>query len=163
MGWNLLITVVENTTPAELREVGMMPVGETISGEEASLSGFDGIAAAQFGPHTVLLNPSCELFGQLSDLEVPRRRDTRIVSAVFGSTSDTYVWSVESAAGSRQLVSAGHEIVDDTGDALPQEEQLADLDEDSLFDLLERTTGFGNDTEWFDQQWQPVTFPEPQR
>ncbi len=56
-------------------------------------------------------------------------------------------------------MSLGGETLDQTGIATPEEYGVFVLDEDSLFGLLARRTGFGSSDAWLHQPVQPISWP----
>lgn len=147
MGYNMTVTVLDDTTLADLASLGVQPVGAPIHSDHATSLDFDGIGAIQRGERLVLLASSLEL--TTTAPEWIARLGRTGATATWGSTADTYVWQVDGPATHRLLVVAGFEVVQEEGAPLPEEAQVEvsweDDPEDWLFSLLEQRTGYALD------------------
>lgn len=138
MGWNCSITIVPGATLDDLRRAGAAVAADRIYGEHALTSGFDGVAAGEMDGNLVLL--ASEPIAGVDELASHLGREA--FDTMFSSVSDTYVWRVVGPSGTRLLVSSEGETVASNGTRHPAEAELDGLDEDGLFGLLERATGF---------------------
>ncbi|MFW6773378.1 hypothetical protein ACOACO_03765 [Nocardioides sp. CPCC 205120] len=136
MGFNLHVVVLEHSSVDRLAVAGWLPSGASVSTDEASHSWYDGIAAYESGGHVVLLDPAMQLAGQTADLATSL--GTTVVSATFGSTAEVHAYQVDGPDVSRLVVLQEGEVVEDRGEALPEEAGVRrdDGGEDWLFDVL---------------------------
>lgn len=139
MGWKTAMTVVRGASVADLERVGLVPDGETTTGDEASASGLgDRIGVIPVGEDLVLIG-----LGDVPDLEnrLAETLGVEVVHGLFMSTVDYYVWKVLHAGGVRNWVWGEGEEIADEGTALPEEDSVHMLTEDALFALIEERTG----------------------
>jgi len=137
MGWNLHLSLVRGRTTDDLVALGMFGLADDpVSAEEAT--GLASPAVAQAGEDLLLIDGA--LVATQFNAVLAARLGAEVVTAIFSSVSDTYVWSVLQPDGSHRslAVSAGER--QDEGAPLPEEEGLEVLDEDALFDLLQKRT-----------------------
>ncbi|MGO1174382.1 MAG: hypothetical protein ACTMKU_08775 [Actinomycetaceae bacterium] len=148
MSWNTAVLVVADADPSELSRAGSDRAEGTVLGDFA-LSGRLGsdvepgsVAAARVPSGTVVLG---DLFTVLELGETAAQalgRTTRL--AIFGGTSDTYLWQESGPGGVvRELRFVAGEMDADAGEPGPAEQglDLHPLTEDSLMELLARATG----------------------
>jgi hypothetical protein len=145
MGWNLHLTLVRGRTTGDLAALGMFRLADdpVTVGEATELRS---PAVAQAGEDLLFVD------GGMVALEfntvLAARLQAEVVTGIFSSVSDTYVWSVLQPDGSHRSVAVAQGERSEEGAALPEEDGLDVLDEDALFTLLQRRTGLGDD--WFD-------------
>lgn len=157
MSWNSLFIVVKNTSGDDLSKIGMTPIGASVPAEEATGSGFDGVAMMQYGADIVLLNGDNSLLTGGSILAQLLARE--VVTALFAGVSDSYLWRVDTPGVERSWMAHAGETIDQTGLATPEEYGVLALDEDSLWTLLGKRTGFGATDHWLSMMAQPVSWP----
>lgn len=87
MGWNCTIALVHDATLADLASIGWTPTGATVAWDEATSSGFGGVAAWERDGTLVLASGGLELSG--ADRELATLGTSYV--AIFGSVSDTWV------------------------------------------------------------------------
>ena len=73
------------------------------------------------------------------------RLQAEVVTGIFSSVSDTYVWSVLAPDGSHRSVAVSQGERQEEGAPLPEEQGVGALDEETLFALLGARTGLGED------------------
>lgn len=157
MSWNSLFIVVKNCSADDLAKIGMTPIGAPVHAEEATGSGFEGVALLQYGADTVLLNGDNSLLTGGSILAQLLAKE--VVTALFAGVSDSYLWRVDTPGVERSWMAHAGETIDQTGLATPEEYGVLALDEDSLWTLLEKRTGFGASDRWLSMTAQPVSWP----
>ena len=162
MGWNCTISVVPGATLDDLRSAGISVSAERIYGDQATTGGSAG-AAGELDGNLVLLASDPVGFDGFEELTRRIGRDG--FDAIFSSVASTYVWRTVTAEGTRLLVWSQGEEVENSGPPHPAEAGLAELDEDSLFALLERATGFAavldGSAEPEGGGFHPITWPRP--
>lgn len=157
MSWNCLFIVVKNTNPDDLTDIGVAPAGTPVDADRAASASFDGVAVLQYGTDVVLLNGDNGLLTGGAILSQLLGREA--VTALFSGTSDSYLWRVDAPGVDRSWMSHAGETVDQTGTATPEEYGVLMLDEDTLWSLLEKRTGFGASDNWLSMTAQPVSWP----
>lgn len=152
MSWNCAIAVVEGAAPAELAGAGLRPVDGTVLADfvltaDTSAVGYPGaVFAAAVPSGTVLLGDMLDVLGLAPVLAPVLGRTVRL--AVFGGTSDSHLWQVTAPGGPlRELRSQEGQIELDDGepDTAEAAAGIGPLTEDSLVELLQRTTGVALD------------------
>lgn len=146
MGWNLHLSVVRGRTTADFAALGMFGVSpEATTADRASSLASPAVAQAADD----LLFIDGGMVALQFNTVLAARLGAEVVTALFSSVSDTYVWSVLQPDGtSRTLAVAAGSVVEDEGVPLPEEAALdgaAGLGEDALFGLLEARTGLPAD------------------
>ncbi|MGC5629804.1 hypothetical protein ACPYO6_16340 [Georgenia sp. Z1344] len=148
MSWNTTIAVVEGAQPAELERAGLQPregsvLADFALGGRPDDVGHPGAVFAGSVPGgTVVLGDLMDVLELAPTLAPALGRTVRL--AVFGGTSDSYLWQVITPEGPvRELRSQSGETDADDGQPDPAEAAsgLGVLSEDTLIALLERTTG----------------------
>jgi hypothetical protein len=131
MSWNVHLSVVKGRTTGDFAALGMFGVADDpITAEQAT--GLASPAVAQAGEDLLLIDGA--MVATQFNTVLAARLGAEVVTAIFSSVSDTYVWSVLQPDGRHET------------DAVP--------DEDALFDLLEKRTGL--DADWLDLAAYPL-------
>ena len=147
MGWKMAMTIVRGATVEDLAKAGYAPNGQTTSGDEAAVDGFDpSLCVTAVGEDLVIVGQSNgESFGPA----IAEALGVEVVTTLFMSTVDYYEWTVNGPDVHRSWVCGEGEVVIDEGTPLPEEERVMLLDEDSLFELVRSRTGIDTD-DWID-------------
>jgi hypothetical protein len=157
MGWNCVVSVAEGASLSDLRAAGAVVGDVTVTGADATSSSQAGTTVFERPAGLVFLNTDLQLLDDLprvgADLGVP------VLTALFHSVSDSWMWQVDRRGELRRRVWHAGEEAEDSGTPHPAEDVTAALDEDTLCDLLGRATGvwFDDDLLWADVR--PVTWP----
>ena len=143
MGWKMAMSIVRGATVDDLAKAGYTPDGRTTSGDEASADGFaaDRCVTA-VGDDLVIVGQGT---GDSPGPGIAEALGVEVVTTLFMSTVDYYEWTVNSPGVHRSWVCGEGEVVVDEGTALPEEERVLVLDEDSLFALVAARTGIDTD------------------
>lgn len=139
MGWNCVIGVIADTNLSDLADADFTVEASTVTGEVATSMEFTGIAVQQVGEALVLLNSDLGLVDQIDRLRDGLNSDVHVAN--FASTADTYWWRVTGPSGDREWLFSEHEQVLDSGTRHAAEEGIEELDEDTLFTILDRLIG----------------------
>ena len=125
MGWNLHLSVVKGRTTADLAALGMFGLADDpITAEEAT--GLASPAVAQAGEDLLFIDGS--MIATQFNAVLAAKLGAPVVTGLFSSVTDTYVWTVLHPDGRHETEAVG--------------------DEDALFDLLEQRTDL--DEDWLD-------------
>lgn len=145
MGWKALLTFAEDTSLADLSQVGVEVTEETISAERAAARGLRATMSAVEVDDDLLViggvDPEFDLASALAE-----GLQTEVVSARFISNLDYYAWTVHHADGVRTMECGEGEIVLDEGTPLPEEAGAGPLAERTLLRLFEARTGLETET-----------------
>ncbi|OLT44548.1 hypothetical protein BJF86_12370 [Serinicoccus sp. CNJ-927] len=151
---NMGLVYVESAAVDDLAAVGLRPTGARSSGDEASISPDpEMVVARRVGDWLVLVGGMMLLATE--DEMLARTLGRRVVAALLGSTSDTYSFAVCEPDGARRHVvdSAGQREVDE-GPALPAEDGVELLTEDSVLGLLGDVTGVEIWDAFVEEDWE---------
>lgn len=142
MSWNTVLTFVEGQGAREV--LARLPEFSrqrgTISFEEASSVQNEGLACAET-PGWAVLCHSLALAQREFSNQLPSRR---VLTLLLGGAGTVYGFSLfKDGERVRELISADFEVVEESGDPLPEETAFQDgeHDEDWLFGLMEAITG----------------------
>jgi hypothetical protein len=157
MAWNAHLSVVPAKTIADFEQLGMFGVDRSpITVEDALL--LPSPAVAQSADRLVFIDGA--LVATEFNVVLATRLRTEVVTAIFSGVADAYMWTVVDPSGvHRSLAWAEGAVAQDDGEPLPEEQGLERLDEDALFDLLQRRTGL--DPDWLEGAAHALTSPEP--
>lgn len=158
MGWNLHLSVVRGRTTADLAALGMFGLAdEPVTAEEAT--GLPSPAVAQAGEDLLFIDGA--MIATEFNVVLAAKLGAEVVTGIFSSVSDAYVWSVLQPDGShRSLAVSGGVTAQEEGAPTPEEQGIEILDEDTLFTLLEKRTGL--DEGWLELPAYPlVNAPAP--
>lgn len=156
MGWNCVVSVAEGASLSDLRAAGAVVGDGTVTAADATSSSQPGTAVLERPAGLVFLNTDLQLLDDLprigADLGVP------ILTALFHSVSDSWMWQVDRPGGQRRRVWHAGEEAEGSGTPHPAEDVTVPLDEDSLSDLLGRATGVWFDHDLMSAEARPVTW-----
>lgn len=144
MGWNASGFIVAGEF-----DPGALPDIRRRTGERAEFptgsSAVAGLGVARLGGWTVVADPDLDVVFDDAALEaIPA---PRVLTFFAHSVSDTYgfAWFADGRLR-RRLITAESDVVEEAGEALPEESHRGEfVDEDFVFDLIERLTGLGWD------------------
>jgi hypothetical protein len=146
MAWNMHLSVVPGKTIADFEQLGMFGVDDTAISVDEALQ-LPSPAVAQVGDSLVFLDGT--MVAVEFNVVLAARLGAEVLTGLFSGVSDTYVWTVVDPSGiKRTLIWADGAPAQSDGEPLPEEQGLETLDEDALFDLLQRRGGL--DAGWFD-------------
>lgn len=152
----MMVAVAPGAALSALESAGA-EFGGTITGDEASSSANEGVAAVELGGNLVLLTGGPELMIVLPALA--GALDSALYTGWFSSVADTWLWQVDTPAAQRRWVASQGETVEDAGEPDPAETGVSTLDEDGLFTLLQTATGFTVDDALLRAECLLVTLP----
>ncbi len=143
MGYNVGLMHVDRGGVDDLARIGLVPTGATVTAEEV-LGGVQPAAVSTF-QGVLLLDPAMEHVAD--DEGVAATLGRRVVTALVGSTGDTFSVSVRDGGLVRHRVDSQGERVVDEGDPLRGEpaEMMDDLAALELFDTVAGTDVAGPD------------------
>ncbi|WP_134766910.1 hypothetical protein [Nocardioides sp. 1609] len=132
MGWNCTIAVVHDASLADLVPLGWTPTTESVAWDEATGSGFEGIAGWERDGDVILASGGPDLVDAVERLG----RVGPVHLGLFMSVTDVHVWETAGPVGRRTWSWTVDGPAVDEGAPHPAEAGIERLDEDTLFDLL---------------------------
>jgi hypothetical protein len=151
MGWNLHLSIVRGRTTADFAALGMFGLADEAITVEAATS-LPSPAVAQAGEDLLFVDGGMVATEFSAVLAAKLRAE--VVTGIFSSVTDTYVWNVVQPDGSFRGLSVSGGVTKEEGTPTPEEEGIGVLDEDTLFELLDRRTGLDDD--WLDLPAYPL-------
>lgn len=169
MSWKVTLIALRDTDLDRLAGAGWVSDGPAVYAEEAVDRALD--RAEEFDPDRPASSPlyACRIRdsvllidGPVSehlmadvDRRLARELGCEVVVASFMGTVDSYWWRVTGPGIDREWMRSTDDVVHDSGEPLPEEAGIDELDEDSLFDLFRARTGIVTD-DWLEAQVVPL-------